>query len=648
MCGIAGLIDQKRSMTAGNLRRVALAMSDSLRHRGPDGGGVFVDAACGVALGHRRLSIVDLSEQGHQPMFSADGRYVLVFNGEMYNFPEMRQELEARGVAPKWRGHSDTEVFLAAVSAWGLSRAVDQMVGMFAFALWDSQRRVLYLARDRFGEKPMYYATIDRTFAFASELKALQKIPGWSGRIDARSLASFMRFRYVPAPHSIYSGVGKLEPGSIAEIDGEGRVKISRYWSPETLGDMSPRFKGSEHEAVEALEQHLRRSIRGQMIADVALGAFLSGGIDSSTIVALMQAESTRPVKTFTIGFHEDDYDEAPYARAVASHLGTEHTELYVTAEQSMAVIPRLPTMFDEPFADPSQIPTHLLAAMARRHVTVTLSGDAGDELFGGYQRYWLARDLWSMVGHAPQRVRAGTAALLEGVPVAMLNRGFRWFGRRMSHYARPGKTGDKLLKAAALLRSYSVDDIYGQLLSTWKDPSAVVRSCEHDVPLLDRSSWPALADPIERWMWLDVGTYLPDDILVKLDRAAMAVGLEGRVPLLDHHLVSFMASVPRSIKAGDHGGKPLLKRLLCKYVPRELVERPKKGFGVPIDSWIRGPLRSWAEELLDERRLRSCGLFQVNEVRRKWREHVQGTRNWQYELWAILMFQAWHEGQAT
>lgn len=645
MCGIAGLIDLNRATSEDALRCAAIAMSDALRHRGPDGSGIYVDAVAGIAFGHRRLAIIDLSEHGHQPMFSADRRYVLTFNGEMYNFQEIRDELEEAGLAPPWRGHSDTEVFLAAVSAWGLTAALARFVGMFAFALWDAQLRTLHLARDRFGEKPLYYGTFDNIFAFASELKALRRVPGWRGEVDTRSIASFVRSRYVPTPHSIYSGVRKLDPGSIAEIDEDGCAKVSRYWSPVTVAESSPPFAGSDKEAELVLEQYLRRSIRGQMISDVPLGAFLSGGVDSSTVVALMQAESRYPVKTFTIGFHESEYDEAPYARAVAKHLGTEHTELYVTPEEALAVVPQLPAMFDEPFADPSQIPTHLVAAMARHHVTVSLSGDGGDELFGGYQRYWLAHHLWSMMRFAPRSLRNETAALLTRIPTDILGRGLGWMGRYTSRYTRPGDAGDKILKVSALFGARSSDEIYQQLVSTWKDPATVVAgACEHEVTLLCREAWPRISDPIERLMWLDVKTYLPDDILVKLDRAAMAVGLEGRIPLLDHRLVNFLASLPRSVKAGQRDGKRLLTRLLYKYVPRELVDRPKKGFGVPIDSWIRGPLRAWAEDLLSERRLRQDGFFVVDEVRRKWREHLDKSRNWQYELWAILMFQAWHD----
>ena len=652
MCGIAGVLDVEVSRSSEQLHACTRQMIDSLTYRGPDDSGVWVDSEAGIALGHRRLAILDLSPAGAQPMASACGRYVLVFNGEIYNFQDIRNDLGACGAAPEWRGHSDTEVLLAAVRRWGIEAAVQRCVGMFAFALWDRKQRSLHLARDRLGEKPLYYGWFDDTLLFGSELKALRAHPSWRGEIDRDALALFLRHCYVPAPYSIIRGVSKLSPGTILTIRSDDSAAARRdarpipYWSARSIvrsGVANPIVQ-AETEAVDTLEQLLRESVRHQMVADVPVGAFLSGGIDSSVVVALMQAESTRAVKTYTIGFHEQAYDEAGHARAVARHLGTDHTELYVTPAEAMAVIPRLPELYDEPFSDSSQIPTFLICQLARRHVTVSLSGDGGDELFAGYNRYFWGRNIWRTIGWMPNRLRKIAASVCE---VASWDR-FRALvdavGRRVPAAVAVRTPIDKLQKLAEVLTVRSPDEMYYRLISHWKEPSTVVRESREPPTLLTESNAPDGIDFTQRMMYLDMLTYLPDDILVKVDRAAMGVSLETRVPLLDHRLVEFAWRVPLSMKIRGGQGKWLLRQVLYRYVPRQLVERPKMGFGVPIDHWLRGPLRDWGESLLDEQRLRVEGFFNPKPIREKWGEHVSGHRNWQYYLWDVLMFQAWYE----
>jgi asparagine synthase (glutamine-hydrolysing) len=617
-------------------------MTDRLAHRGPDDHGAWIDAAAGIGLGFRRLAILDLSPAGHQPMISASGRFVITFNGEIYNFAELRTTLEGHGV--RFRGHSDTEVIVEAVDRWGVAAVLPQLWGMFALALWDRERRVLAIARDRLGKKPLYYGRCGDTWLFGSELKALRAHPSFAAPIDRDALAAYLRFGYVPGPRSIHAGVAKLPAGSWCEL-ADGVEAVPRaYWSAREVaraGFGSPRAVTDEA-AADELDALLRDAVARRMVADVPLGAFLSGGLDSSTVVALMQAQSTRPVKTFTIGFAVEGYDEAQAARAVAQHLGTEHTELYVTPEEARAVIPRLPAIYDEPFADSSQIPTLLVAGLARRHVTVALSGDGGDELFAGYTRYTWAEDIWRRVGRLPSPVRGALAAGLRGVSPAawdMLHDALR----RVT--AGPGVThaGDKIHKLAAIVGAASPDDLYRRLVSQWQNPAAlVVRGREVPTLLDDASVEPEFTDFTARMMFLDLVTYLPEDILVKVDRATMAVSLEGRCPLLDHRLVEFAWRLPMSLKRRDGTGKWLLRRVLHRYVPAPLVERPKMGFGIPIDHWLRGPLRDWADALLDARRLRDDGFLLPDPVQRAWREHLSGQRNHQYKLWAVLMFQAW------
>jgi len=619
-------------------------MGEAIAHRGPDDSGVWLDAYAGIGLSHRRLSVLDLSPAGHQPMVSGSGRYVIAFNGEIYNHLDLRRQLGDRA----WRGHSDTETLLAGFEFWGIEKTLQRAVGMFAIALWDRVDRSLILARDRMGEKPLYYGWQGTTFLFGSELKALKAHPAFQGEIDRAALALMLRHNYIPAPYSIYKGIRKLLPGTYLKLlMGKREGEPVHYWSVRGMaerGQAQP-FAGSEAEAVMALEAHLLESIGLQMIADVPLGAFLSGGVDSSTVVALMQAKSSRPVKTFTIGFHEEGYDEAQHAKSVARHLGTEHTELYVMPKEAMNVIPRLPALYDEPFSDSSQIPTLLVSEMARRHVTVSLSGDGGDELFGGYNRYFWATNIWRRVGWAPQPIRAALAGALTALPPSAWNGVFRGLSRFLPVGWRYANPGDKLHKLAEILAVRTPEEIYLDLVSHWKQPAEVVLGT-HEPPtvLTDPAQWAGLPDFEQRMMYLDQMTYLPDDILTKVDRAAMGVSLETRVPFLDHRVVEFAWALPLSMKIRHGQGKWLLRQVLYRHVPKELIERPKMGFGVPIDVWLRGPLKGWAEELLDESRLQREGYFDPRPIRGKWAEHLTGRRNWSYYLWDVLMFQAWLE----
>lgn len=626
MCGIVGIwgpvADKAALVAAGCLR---------MRHRGPDDSGYWEDAGAELALGHVRLAIQDLSPAGHQPMVSACGRYVLVFNGEIYNHMDLRARLAAAQLAPDWRGHSDTETLLACFAGLGVAATLQATVGMFAIALWDRATQKLVLARDRMGEKPLYYGYAGAALVFASELKALDGVPGFGADIDRQALTLLMRHNYIPAPKSIYQGIAKLPPGTWIEVaPGDMRRRDmpspQPYWSVREAAHnarQTPLSFASDAQAIDALETVLSTAVKGQMLSDVSLGAFLSGGIDSSTIVSLMQKQSTQPVRTFAIGFHEKGYNEAEHAKAVAKHLGTQHTELYVTAEDALAVVPSLAELYDEPFADSSQIPTTLVARMARRDVTVALSGDGGDELFGGYSRYFRVQRWWDQCAKVPGPLRwpAGwalaTSARLPG-------RG-AWRGK-------VGKMGE-------LLQTRSKTEFYRHFVSYWANPAeAVVGGDEPATPF----SEPFQGTTYDAMMELDAATYLPDDILVKVDRAAMAASLETRVPMLDHRVYEFAWSLPLQYKIRRGTGKWALRELLYRHVPRELVDRPKKGFGVPLAAWLRGPLRDWGEALLDESRLRQQGLFHPEPILRKWREHQSRHRDWSTHLWGVLMTQAW------
>jgi len=645
MCGLTGFW-QQGGCSHDEAVTLVRRMTDTLVHRGPDDFGEWVDEAVGIALGHRRLSILDLSPAGHQPMVSASGRYVIAYNGEIYNHIELRQDLEAQGAAPPWRGHSDTETLLAAVEAWGIQQTLQRCVGMFAIALWDRQDRILTLARDRLGEKPLYYGWQQGVFLFGSELKALRAHPAFVGEIERDALALFFRYNYIPAPYSIYEDVFKLPPGTYLEIAGTQSTQPIPYWSfadSVAKGQAHP-FSDSETDAVNELERLLQQAVAGQMLADVPLGAFLSGGIDSSTVVALMQAQSKQPVRTFTIGFHEGEYNEAKHAKTVAQYLGTDHTELYVTPQEAMGVIPRLPELYDEPFADSSQIPTFLVAQLARQHVTVSLSGDGGDELFGGYNRYFLVDRLWRRIGWMPKGLRTSLSSLLTALPPKYWNHLFSVFSHLLPRRYRYANPGDKLHKLAEVLNAAEPEAIYYALVSHWKTPSSLVLgTTEPPTVLTQEQPWLQGADFRHRMMALDTLSYLPDDILVKVDRVAMGVSLETRVPLLDHRLVEFAWQLPVGLKIRNGQGKWLLRQVLYRYVPQELIERPKMGFGVPIDHWLRGELRDWAEDLLNEHRLREAGYLNPQPVRQLWDEHLSGRRNWQFHLWDVLMWQAWY-----
>ena len=644
MCGFCGFLQFDPAVEAHALTPVVRSMADVLAHRGPDDRGEWIHAPDGIALAHRRLSIIDLSAAGHQPMTSPAGRYVIVFNGEIYNFPALREELQSSGVA--WRGHSDTEVMLAGFDAWGIEPTIRRLNGMFAFAAWDKQDKTLHLARDRLGEKPLYYGWLGKTFVFASELKALRLHPAWKASVDRNALAAYMRHNYVPAPHSIYQGISKLPAAHYLRIGRSRSDAVPQpYWSVRNAaeaGVASP-VRGDETAAVAELDTLLRDAVKMRTLADVPVGVFLSGGVDSSTIVGLMQAQSARPVKSFSIGFDEESLNEAVYAKAVARHLGTDHTELYVSGEEAMSVIPRLPHLYDEPFADSSQIPTVLVSQLARSEVTVALTGDGGDELFGGYVRYFWGRRVWNRIGLVPRAIRGPAGRALSAWSPEKWNTVLGCIGRFLPRNALGEIRGERLHKLAEVLAVDTPDALYNGLISHWPEPEALVLgSREARTVVNDPSQWADLSDFTLRMMYLDAVSYLPDDILVKVDRASMSCSLETRVPFLDHRVVEYAWRLPLSMKVRDNQGKWILRQVLDRYVPRTLIDRPKMGFAVPLDSWLRGPLREWAEDLLDERRLREQGYLDPARVRTIWAEHKAGTHDWQYWLWDVLMFQSW------
>jgi asparagine synthase (glutamine-hydrolysing) len=652
MCGLTGFMSGLEPYGLEGAEAVLRRMTAVIKSRGPDSDGHWLDLDGAIALGHRRLSIVDLSPAGHQPMLSANGALVLAFNGEIYNHLALRAELEKSGLAPAWRGHSDTETLLAGFATWGVRATLERCIGMFAFALWSRETRTLTLGRDRLGEKPLYYGwqgqESEAVFLFGSELKALKAHPTFCAAIDRNALCLLMRHNYIPAPYSIYQGISKLEGGCLLTVSlAQPKPQITRYWSAAQVavaGAAQP-FAGTADQAVDALEGLLKSAVAQQMVADVPLGAFLSGGVDSSTVVALMRAQSAQRVKTFTIGFNEAGYNEAEHAKAVATHLGTDHTEMSLTPQQAMDVIPRLPALYCEPFSDSSQIPTFLVAQLARQQVTVSLSGDAGDELFGGYNRYLMASGLWKKLSMFPAGSRRLAARGLTAIAPERWNALLGPLQGMLPASLRHANLGDKLHKGAGVLAAESVDALYLGLVSHWDDPASVVIGGTEPPTLLTGHApqLPGL-DDIQRMMALDTLTYLPDDILVKVDRAAMGVSLEGRVPFLDHRVVEFAWRLPQSMKLRDGVGKWALREVLYRHVPKALIERPKMGFGVPIGDWLRGPLRDWAENLLDESRLRRQGYFHPAPIRKKWEEHLSGARNWQYHLWDVLMFQAWLE----
>jgi asparagine synthase (glutamine-hydrolysing) len=698
MCGFSGYLTTDSAVLSA-AESVATSMAMAIKHRGPDDLGVWADASAGLALGFRRLSVLDLSSAGHQPMSSSSGRFVMTFNGEIYNHLDLRALLSDSNhcqLAYPWLGNSDSETLLACIEVLGLEKTLQKTVGMFAIALWDKQTRTLHLIRDRFGEKPLYYGWVSdpdsakQSFVFGSELKALRAFPGFANHVSREALALYMRFTYVPAPYSIYQGIFKLEPGCMLSINTnfsfKGRdatlngisqhdsvyvpslpyspirpssvldgLTMHRWWSLADIVEQGTQNQiSSEEEVLESLEQHLKDAVSGQSLADVPLGAFLSGGVDSSTIVAFMQAQSSRPVKTFTVGFEEAEFDESPHARAVARHLGTEHNEFFVSAKQAQDVINELPKIYDEPFADSSQIPTHLVCKAAQQQVTVALSGDAGDELFGGYNRYFWGPRIWSRLAWLPYPARQAFGAAIRLLPPAGWDALSQPANALLPSSKRFSSAGAKAHKLASRLSGViDMDDLYKSLVSEWTDPAQVVKGNGLELSGIFREPASMLEDPLPssgveeaqlRMMYRDSMTYLPDDILCKVDRAAMATSLETRVPFLDHRVAELAWRMPLNMKIRNGQGKWALRQVLYKYVPKELIDRPKAGFAIPVGQWLRGPLRDWAEALLDEKKLEVEGYFYPKPIRDKWLQHLTGRYDHTSSLWAVLMFQSWLE----
>lgn len=641
MCGIAGFVDSSRSTSSDQLAAIAEAMAATLSHRGPDDDGVWVDASVGVALGHRRLSILDLSAAGHQPMVSADGRWVLTYNGETYNYAQIRSRLVAEGI--RFRGASDSEVILEGFARWGVVPTLRQMNGMFALAVWDRREQRLWLARDRMGEKPLYFGWLGETFLFGSELKALKANPRFKADVDRGAAALFLRLNYVPAPHTIYGGISKLRAGEVIEVDiGRRSCRERTYWSAVNAAQAGAADPTEDADlAVERLEPLLSEAVALRMVADVPVGAFLSGGIDSSLMVALAAESQQGPVRTFTIGFEDASFDEAGYARSVASHLGTEHTELYVSPEAALDTVPLLPAMYDEPFADSSQLPTHLVAKLARRDVTVSISGDGADEVFGGYSRYQVFLRTWGVLRRSPRWARRAGAAAILRMPQSW------WTARlqRLPPRLRQARAGERLHKLALMAQASSDQAAYRVALSQWQDPAwAIAGGAEPTNPLTDPAAWLEDLPLAARPRLVDQLLYLPEDILVKVDRATMAVSLEARAPFLDHRVVELSWTLPPAVLYRDGRGKWPLRAMLARRLPVALFERPKQGFAVPVSAWLRGPLREWAEDLLAPSRLRTEGLLDEATVRELWSRHLARDDEWSggYDLWAVLMLQAW------
>lgn len=644
MCGFSGFL--YNSNTPSNSEGLLLLMGRAIKHRGPDDEGIWQDELNGIGLVHRRLAILDISPAGHQPMESPSGRFVVVFNGEIYNYLDLRIIIENEEGMYNWKGHSDTEVLLAGFDVWGIQTTIERTVGMFAFAVWDRETRTLTLGRDRIGEKPLYYGWQGNTFLFGSELKALKVHPSFEPEINRGAVSLLLRHNCIPAPYSVYQGIHKLMPGCILQVSrARPDPKVIVYWSAVTVAHegASKPFTGSADEAVDELERLAKEAVKQQMVADVPLGAFLSGGIDSSTVVALMQAQSRLPVKTYSIGLSEVGYNEAAHAKAVAKHLGTEHTELYIRPREALEVIPLLSTLYDEPFSDSSQIPTFLVSRLAKQDVTVSLSGDAGDELFCGYNRYYMTAKFWHKLERLPIRLRNGIANCISSVSPKVWDRLYRY----VPGSGKYANFGDKLHKGARVITSITLDDLYLRLVSHYLSPSDLVIDGQ-EPPTLLTGNMPDLngLSNLQRMMVMDQVTYLPDDILVKVDRAAMAVSLETRVPFLDHRIIEFASSLPLSLKMRNAVTKWPLRQVLYRYVPRELMDRPKRGFAIPLGDWLRGPLRGWAETLLAENRLREESIFCPGRIRKLWSEHLNGNYNLAYLLWDVLIFQSWLEAQ--
>lgn len=643
MCGITGFLSTNKIIFEA-AEEILHEMTGAIIHRGPDDNGLWVDEYMGIAIGHRRLSILDLSSSGHQPMLSQGGRYRIVFNGEIYNHQELRKQL-----ACEWKGSSDTETLLAAFEAWGISETLKKCIGMFAFAVWDSRLKCLTLGRDRLGEKPLYYGWSNhhnsQTFFFASDLRSLRYHPLFNSEIDRGSLCLFLRYGYIPAPHSIYRGIKKLEPGTLITVSNATTIEhLERYWRLDSFTDGSNNnfFRGSPIEAIDKLDSLINSAISHQAIADVPLGIFLSGGIDSSLITAIFQKQSSSPVRTFTIGFEEIGFNEASYASDIARYLGTRHEEFYVTSKQALDLVPSLPSVYSEPFSDSSQIPTFLLARLARDNVTVVLTGDGGDELFCGYNRYLVVDRFWKVLNLFPIESRRVIANALLSIKPEYWSVVLTGLRSVLPNFLRSASKGDFFHKGLNVLGSRSVSHLHLQLLSRWNNPeSVVIDGIEPTLKLFDDDLLCSVGD-LTSMMIRDIKSYLPDDVLVKVDRATMAVSLEGRSPYLDHNIVEFALSLPLSFKLQNGKGKWILREVLYRYLPKTLIDRPKMGFGVPIAEWLRGPLKEWAAELLDESRLRREGYFHPDLITEKWLEHLSGRRNWQDCLWSVLMFQAW------
>ncbi|QOZ46241.1 asparagine synthase (glutamine-hydrolyzing) [Bradyrhizobium sp. CCBAU 53340] len=638
MCGISG-IWERNGCRLQDLKRLASAMTQTLSHRGPDDSGVWLSEQVSIAFGQRRLAIIDLSPMGHQPMVSANAQYTITFNGEIYNFRELRAELERRGV--QFRGHSDTEVIVEGFAQWGVKSTIARLNGMFAIAAWDDRERQLFLARDRMGEKPLYWAIFDGLVLFGSELKALRAHPGWKPTLNRGAIAAFLRHSYVPGPFTIYEDVYKLPPAGFVKIAHRGGPEVEVYWDLASVVSRAQRstLRANEEELVDELEALLDDAVSRRMIADVPLGAFLSGGYDSSTVVALMQKASVRPVRTFTIGFENPVFDEAKHAEAVARHLGTDHTTFPVSGTDALDVVPKLAEMYDEPFADPSQIPTHIVSALTRKRVTVALSGDGGDELFSGYDRYQRTENIWRPSAKMPLALRRLVSSSIRAVPPST----FDSIARYVPYARRLPRVGQKAHRLAQMLSMSSIDSVYYQVISQTQDDDLVKGSQEVRTACWDQNLEVFLPDPVDRMRYLDMCAYLPDDILTKVDRASMAVALEVRVPLLDHRLVEWVWKLPSIQNARARRPKHLLRRVLARHVPDRLVERPKMGFGVPLGDWLRGPLRNWAEDLMSEACLSADDIFYVDAIRSLWAEFLSGDDRRCFLIWNVLMFQAWH-----
>jgi asparagine synthase (glutamine-hydrolysing) len=648
MCGINGFYSKSLS----NFNDVIVKMNSAISHRGPDTNGTWSDKNSGIVLGHQRLSIIDVSSSGNQPMQSSSGRYILTYNGEIYNYLKIRKELEMNNANIKWIGNSDTEILLESIDFWGIEPTLQKIQGMYAFGIWDQKMRRLILARDRIGEKPLYYGWQgegnNKVFLFGSELKALKVHPEFNGQINRDAIALQLRHNCIPAPYTIYKDIYKLLPGNYLELKHTDLKKEllnypKKYWSltSSLMYGNKNQLKFSEDEIQKDLEENLKISVKKQMISDVPIGAFLSGGVDSSTIVALMQSQSNQPVKTFTVGFNENEYNEAKFAKKIAKHLGTNHTELYVSPKTAMEVIPKISTIYDEPFSDSSQIPTFLVSQLTKQHVKVAISGDGGDELFCGYNRYKMSEKFSSLFRFMPFNLRKTIASTIQSISPHNLNK----ISKFIPILDQQTNFGDKIHKGADVLNTKNFSNIYYTLCSHWKDPTKIVLNSKEPGTLLTKFK-PNLnyLDTQEQMMALDFLTYLPDDILVKLDRAAMASSLETRVPFLDHNLIEYVFKIPHSLKFRNGHGKWILKKILNQYVPKNLTARPKMGFEIPLGSWLRGPLRDWAENLLNEKRLNQENFFNTKLVRDKWLEHLNGKKNWHHHLWDILMFQAWLE----